>query len=57
MVVMDYRTQDRLTDYGFSIEFQSDIGWRAYIISNFPVTATTASRCPINLSTITGAAT
>jgi hypothetical protein len=32
MVVMDYRTQDRLADYGFSIEFQSDVGWRAYII-------------------------
>jgi hypothetical protein len=32
MVVMDYRTQDRLADYGFSIEFQLDTGWRAYII-------------------------
>lgn len=32
MVVMDYRTQDRLADYGFSLEFQSDVGWRAYII-------------------------
>jgi len=32
MAVMDYRTQDGLADYGFSIEFQSDIGWRAYII-------------------------
>jgi hypothetical protein len=32
MVVMDYRTQDRLADCGFSIEFQSDVGWRAYII-------------------------
>jgi hypothetical protein len=32
MVVMDYRTQDKLADYGFSIEFQSDVGWRAYII-------------------------
>jgi hypothetical protein len=32
MVVMDYRTQDGLADYGFSIEFQQDVGWRAYII-------------------------
>lgn len=32
MAVMDYRTQDGLADYGFSIEFQPDAGWRAYII-------------------------
>lgn len=32
MPVMDYRTQDRLADFGFSIEFQSDVGWRAYIV-------------------------
>ncbi|HEY6422870.1 MAG TPA: hypothetical protein VIY28_06400 [Pseudonocardiaceae bacterium] len=32
MAVMDYRTQDRLADYGFSIEFQPDVGWRVYII-------------------------
>lgn len=32
MTVMDYRTRDGLADYGFSIEFQSDIGWRVYII-------------------------
>jgi hypothetical protein len=32
MAVMDYRTQDGLTDYGFSIEFQSDVGWQVYII-------------------------
>ena len=32
MTVMDYRTQDGLADYGFSIEFQSDVGWRVYII-------------------------
>ncbi len=32
MAVMDYRTQDGLADYGFSIEFQSDEGWRVYII-------------------------
>ena len=32
MVVMDYRTQDRLADYGFSIEFQPDVGWRVYIV-------------------------
>jgi hypothetical protein len=32
MAVMDYRTQDGLADYGFSIEFQSDVGWRVYII-------------------------
>jgi hypothetical protein len=32
MTVMVYRTQDGLTNYGFSIDFQSDIGWRVYII-------------------------
>jgi hypothetical protein len=32
MAVMDYRTRDGLADFGFSIEFQSDVGWRAYII-------------------------
>lgn len=31
MAVMGYRTQDGLADYGFSIEFQPDGGWRAYI--------------------------
>lgn len=32
MVAMDYRTRDGLADYGFSIEFQPDVGWRVYII-------------------------
>jgi hypothetical protein len=32
MVVMDYRTQDGLAQYGFSIEFQPDEGWRVYVI-------------------------
>lgn len=32
MAVMDYRTQDGLADYGFSIEFQSNVGWRVYIV-------------------------
>jgi hypothetical protein len=32
MAVMAYRTQDGLADYGFSIEFESDKGWRAYIV-------------------------
>jgi hypothetical protein len=32
MAVMDYRTRDGLADYGFSIKFQSDKGWRVYII-------------------------
>jgi hypothetical protein len=32
MVVMDYRTQDGLAHYGFSIEFQPDRGWRVYIL-------------------------
>ena len=31
MTVMDYRTRDGLADYGFSIESQSDEGWRVYI--------------------------
>ena len=32
MTVMDYRTQDGLGYYGFSFEFQVNVGWRAYII-------------------------
>lgn len=34
MVVMHYQTQDGLAHYGFSIEYQSDMGWRVYIIFN-----------------------
>jgi hypothetical protein len=34
MAVMDYRTRDGLADYGFSIEFQREEGWRVYIIFN-----------------------
>jgi hypothetical protein len=32
MAVMDYRTRDGLADYGFSIDFQPDAGWRVHII-------------------------
>lgn len=32
MVVMDYRTRDGLSDYGFSIEYQHNAGWRIYIV-------------------------
>jgi hypothetical protein len=32
MAVMGYRTQDGFADYGFSLEFQPDTGWRIYII-------------------------
>lgn len=32
MTVMDYRTRDGFTDYGFAIDFQPDIGWRVYIV-------------------------
>lgn len=32
MTVMDYRTRDGLAEYGFSIEFRPDVGWRVYII-------------------------
>ena len=32
MTVMDYQTRNGLADYGFSIEFQPDIGWRVYIV-------------------------
>ncbi|MGB8961808.1 MAG: hypothetical protein WCC38_07625 [Pseudonocardiaceae bacterium] len=32
MAVMDYRTRDGLADYGFSLEFLPDIGWRVYVI-------------------------
>jgi hypothetical protein len=35
MAVMDYRTQDGLVAYGFSIEFEPDTGWRVYIIFRF----------------------
>lgn len=36
MAVRNYRTQGGLADYGFSIEFQSDVGWRVYIIFDLP---------------------
>lgn len=32
MAIMDYRTQDGLADYGFSIEFEPNVGWRIYIV-------------------------
>ena len=32
MAVMDYRAQDGLADYGGSIEFRLDIGWRVCTI-------------------------
>lgn len=32
MAVMRYQTQDGFVDYGFAMEFQSDVGWRVYII-------------------------
>jgi hypothetical protein len=32
MTIMEYRTEDGLAHYGFSIEFQSVVGWRVYII-------------------------
>lgn len=32
MAVIDYRTRDGIANYGFSVEFQSDKGWRVYII-------------------------
>jgi len=34
MAIMDYRTQDGLAGYGFSIGFQPDAGWRIGIIFN-----------------------
>jgi hypothetical protein len=30
MTVMDYRTRDGLADYGFSIDYEPDRGWRVY---------------------------
>src|SRR5262245_46698397 len=36
MTVLDYRTRDGLDDYGFSIKYQSGIGWRVYIIFQPP---------------------
>jgi hypothetical protein len=32
MVVMDYRTQNGLANYGFSIESHIECGWRVYIV-------------------------
>ncbi len=32
MAVLDYRTRDGLADYGFSIEFEPNVGWRVYIV-------------------------
>lgn len=32
MAVMDYRSQDGFASYAFSIEFNSDVGWRVYIV-------------------------
>jgi hypothetical protein len=32
MTVMDYRTRDGLADYGFSIDYDPDRGWRVHII-------------------------
>ncbi|MGH3815780.1 MAG: hypothetical protein ACRDUV_25585 [Pseudonocardiaceae bacterium] len=32
MAVMHYQTRDGLADYGFSIDFEPDGGWRVYII-------------------------
>lgn len=32
MAVMDYKTRGGFAEYGFSIEFQPNVGWRVYII-------------------------
>ncbi len=32
MAVMAYQTQDGLANYGFSIEFMPDLGWRIFIV-------------------------
>jgi hypothetical protein len=32
MAVMNYRTEDGLADYGFSIDFHEEVGWRVYIV-------------------------
>lgn len=32
MTVMVYRTRDGLADYGFSIDYQPNVGWRVYIV-------------------------
>lgn len=32
MAVLDYQTRDGLADYGFSIEFDPNAGWRVYIV-------------------------
>ncbi len=35
MTVIDYHTKDGLADYGFSIEYQPNLGWRVYIVFLF----------------------
>jgi len=54
MTVMAYRTQDHMADFGFSLEYQSDIGWR--YISSFTITGQTINPVdfPTNRSTVTG---
>ncbi|HKS51991.1 MAG TPA: hypothetical protein VJS67_08990 [Pseudonocardiaceae bacterium] len=32
MVVMAYRTHDHIADFGFSLEYQPEIGWRVYVV-------------------------
>jgi hypothetical protein len=32
VTVVDYQTKDGLAEFGFSVEFQPNIGWRVYII-------------------------
>lgn len=32
MAVINYQTRDGLAEYGFSIEFVPDVGWRVYIV-------------------------
>jgi hypothetical protein len=32
VAVVNYQTRDGLAEYGFSVEFQPDKGWRVYIV-------------------------
>jgi hypothetical protein len=52
MTVLDYRTRDGLADYGFSIEFDPNVGWRAYIVFQpFYGDRDDSRQWPINLLT------
>ncbi len=47
MAAMDGLTRDGLVDYGFSIQFQPDTGWRVYLsFVHFIMVTVTICICP-----------